>query len=228
MTCVKILTLFPDMFPGPLSCSVVGRALKNNVWTLEVINIRDFALDAHKSVDDSPAGGGNGMVMRVDVLARAIDYAVDAKNAKIFCLSPRGKIVNQAKLHELVRMETIILICGRFEGIDQRLLDHYGIEEISIGNYVLTGGELPAYILIDGFIRLIPGVLGNKNSSSEESFAINSDYEKLVEYPQYTRPNIWRGNKIPDVLTQGNHKKIKEWRLKAAQSLTQKTRPDLE
>ena len=227
MISIKVLTLFPELFPGPLGISVTGKALKSKLWNLEAINIRNFALDTHKSVDSPPAGGGTGMVMKPDVMSRAIDHAVGSQHRNIFYLSPRGKVLTQAKLHELAKLEGFVLICGRFEGVDQRVIDHYNIEEISIGNYVLTGGEMAAYVLIDGCIRLLPGVLGNDGSNLEESFAVNSEYQNLVEYPQYTKPNVWHGYKIPDVLTSGDHQKVKKWRLEQAQILTKKLRPDL-
>lgn len=227
MISIKVLTLFPGLFPGPLGVSVTGKALKNKLWELDAINIRDFALDAHKSVDDSPAGGGTGMVMKPDVMSRAIDHAVGSQRQNIFYLSPRGKVLTQGKLHELAKLQRFVLICGRFEGVDQRVIDHYNIEEISIGNYVLTGGEMAAYVVIDGCIRLVPGVLGNEGSNLEESFAVNSEYQNLVEYPQYTKPNVWHGYKIPDVLTSGDHQKVKKWRLEQARSLTKRLRPDL-
>jgi len=230
---VKILTIFPDLFPGPLGSSVVGNALENNLWSLEVINIRDFCQDKHKTVDSYPVGGGGGMVMRPDVLGIAIDYAIgnlgpapDIKPS-IFYLSPRGQVINQRKVHEILHLNHIILLCGRYEGVDQRIIDHYGIEEISIGDYVLSGGEIAAYALIDSCVRLIPGVLGNECSSTEESFAIGSEYEKLVEYPQYTKPISWKGRDVPDILLSGNHAKIKAWRLEQAQKLTKLNRPDL-
>jgi tRNA (guanine37-N1)-methyltransferase len=227
---VKILTLFPELFPGPLGCSVIGKALENKLWSLEVINIRDFAEDKHKAVDFPPIGGGGGMVMKPDVLGKAIDYAlkdIAPKNYNLFYLSPRGKILNQKKVHKLLSSKNIILICGRFEGIDQRVIDHYKIEEISIGDYVLSGGEIAAYAVVDSCVRLIPGVTGNKVSIIEESFAVDSEYENLIEYPQYTKPNKWKQYEVPSIMLSGNHAKIKEWQLQQAQKLTKKLRPDL-
>lgn len=223
---VKVLTIFPDMFPGPLGESVVGKGLKKNLWKLDIINIRDFATDNHKSVDDYPAGGGSGMLMKPDVLGRALDYALeDKKSQRIIYLSPRGKLLNQKLVRNITESENIILICGRYEGIDQRVIEHYNIEEVSIGDYVISGGELAAYVLVDSCIRMIPGIL--KNEDMEESFALNTEYENLLEYPQYTKPNTWREHKVPEILLGGNHKKIDEWRMRKSIEITKKNRPDL-
>ena len=226
---VKILTIFPNLFPGPLGISVIGRALKKKLWTLDIKNIRDFATDKHKSVDDTPAGGGAGMIFKPDVLGRAIE-ATQKKittPAKIIYMSPRGKLLTQRVAKKILSDKNIILICGRFEGIDQRILEHYKIEELSIGNYILSGGETAAFAVIDACVRLIPGVLGKDISSEEESFGLNTEYENLVEYDQYTRPSIWKGLGIPDVLLSGNHKEIKKWQLTNAQAQTKKQRSDL-
>lgn len=223
---VKVLTIFPDMFPGPLGESVVGKGLKKNLWKLDIINIRDFATDNHKSVDDYPAGGGSGMLMKPDVLGRALDYALeDKKSQRIIYLSPRGKLLNQKLVRNITESENIILICGRYEGIDQRVIEHYNIEEVSIGDYVISGGELAAYVLVDSCIRMLPGIL--KNEDMEESFALNTEYENLLEYPQYTKPNTWREHKVPEILLGGNHKKIDEWRMRKSIEITKKNRPDL-
>ena len=227
---VKILTIFPELFPGPLGTSVVGNALKKNLWSLEVINIRDFAEDKHKTVDSPPIGGGGGMVIRPDVLGKAIDHAIEditPKDRALFYLSPRGKVINQKRIHEFSNLKNIILICGRFEGIDQRVIDHYRIEEISIGNYVLSGGEIAAYAVIDSCVRLLPGVVGNETSTTEESFAVDSDYENLIEYPQYTKPNKWKQYEVPPIMLSGNHAKIKEWQLQQAKELTKSHHPEL-
>lgn len=223
---VKILTIFPSMFPGPLNESVVGEALKKKLWNFEAINIRDFSTDKHKTVDDYPVGGGGGMLIKPDVLGSAID-SISRENdiKKIIYLSPRGKLLNQKVVKEILDYKEIILICGRYEGIDQRVIDHYDIEEISIGDYVLSGGEIAAYALIDSCVRLIPGVL--KNVDMEESFALNTKYEQLLEYPQYTKPNTWKGRSVPGILLGGNHKKIDEWRLEKSKEITAKNRPDL-
>jgi tRNA (guanine37-N1)-methyltransferase len=222
---IKVLTIFPELFPGPLGVSVIGRALSNKLWSLEVINMRDFAIDSR--VDNAPIGGGSGLVMRPDVISDAIEHALAGEQAPIFYLSPRGKLLTQSGLHDFAGLESFILICGRFEGIDQRVIDHYQIQEISIGNYVLAGGEAAAFVLIEGCIRLLPGVLGNDNSSIEESFAQGGAYENLVEYPQYTKPNVWQGHAVPDVLFTGNHKNVADWRLQQARAYTEKHRSDL-
>lgn len=223
---VKVLTIFPDMFPGPLGNSVVGNALSKKLWGIEAINIRDFAKDRHSSVDDYPMGGGSGMLMRPDVLGDAIDHACQGmKKKKIIYLSPRGKTFTQKVAKEIVDSENVVMLCGRYEGVDQRVIDYYEIEEISIGDYVISGGELAAYVVIDSCVRLIPGVL--KDQDMEESFALGTEYEKLLEYPQYTRPREWNGMSVPEVLLSGDHKKIQEWRLKKSQEITKKSRPDL-
>ena len=219
-----VLTIFPEMFPGPLGLSLAGKALAEGTWALQTIDIRDFALDRHRSVDDTPAGGGAGMVMRADVAAASIDAArADANpGTPSLYLSPRGRPLTQARVRELAQGPGAILLCGRFEGIDQRVLEARSIEEVSIGDYVLSGGELAAQVLIDACVRLLPGVAGNESSLAEESFA--SD---LLEYPHYTRPRRWEGRNIPEVLLSGDHKKIAEWRREEAEKLTRERRPDL-
>jgi tRNA (guanine37-N1)-methyltransferase len=219
----KVLTLFPEMFPGPLGVSLAGRALEDGLWRLSALNIRDFAYDKHRSVDDTPAGGGAGMVMRADVAAAAIDAAVssDPNLARIY-LSPRGAPLTQKRVRNLARDEGTILFCGRFEGLDQRVIEARQLEEISIGDYVLSGGELAAMVLIDACVRLLPGVIGAEASLSEESFENN-----LLEYPHYTKPRLWEGREIPDVLLSGDHARIARWRREHAQALTRQRRPDL-
>lgn len=222
---VNILTLFPDLFPGPLGASITGRALKENKWTLNTVQIRDFATDKHNTVDDTPYGGGAGMVMKADVIGKA--YHSINKPGRAIYLSPRGRVLNQSLVKELAEEESLTLLCGRYEGVDQRVLDGCGFEEISIGDYVLTGGEMAAYVLLDAVIRLRPDVLGNDETTSEESFENN-----LLEYPHYTRPAIWKDpsgkeHPVPDVLAGGNHQKIKEWREEQALKLTKERRPDL-
>lgn len=240
----KIVTIFPELFPGPLAASITGAALKKNLWSCDAINIRNFAKDKHGTVDDTPYGGGAGMVLKADVIADAIDkLLVDrcqlleqnnnqqlaTNNKKIIYLSPRGKTLTQKKARELANEKEIILLCGRYEGVDQRVLDEYDIEEISIGDYVLSGGELAAYVLIDAVLRNVPEVLGADESLNEESFGCgeNSEFENLLEYPHYTKPQEWRGRKVPEVLVQGHHKKIQEWRKEQAILMTKKNRPDL-
>jgi len=225
MFSVKVLTIFPSMFPGPLQESVIGAALANKKWQLDIINIRDFAEDKHKTVDDYTIGGGSGMLMKPDVLGKAIDHALINGKRKIFYLSPRGRILNQRLVKEILDYRDIALICGRYEGVDQRVLDYYHVEEVSIGDYVISGGELAAYVLIDSCVRLIPGVL--KNQEMEESFALNTDYENLLEYSQYTKPNVWNDISVPEVLLTGHHKNIARWRLQRAIEITNKNRPDL-
>jgi tRNA (guanine37-N1)-methyltransferase len=221
---VTVLTLYPEMFPGALGLSLAGKALSDGKWALQTIDIRDFATDKHRSVDDTPAGGGAGMVMRADIAANAIDAArADAPSATpTIYLSPRGAPLTQARAHDLAQGPGAILLCGRFEGVDERALEAREVEEISIGDYVLSGGELAAQVLIDACVRLLPGVAGNDVSLSEESFAAG-----LLEYPHYTRPRDWEGRSIPEVLLSGDHQKIAEWRRAQAESLTKARRPDL-
>ena len=218
------LTIFPEMFPGPLGLSLAGKALADGKWALSILDIRDFATDKHRSVDDTPAGGGAGMVMRADIAAAAIDAArasMPADTPTIY-LSPRGTPLTQARVRELARGPGVILLCGRFEGVDQRVLDARNVEEVSIGDYVLSGGELAAQVLIDACVRLLPGVAGNEVSLTEESFASG-----LLEYPYYTRPREWEGRAIPDVLLSGDHEKIARWRREQAEKITKERRPDL-
>ncbi|HEU0223451.1 MAG TPA: tRNA (guanosine(37)-N1)-methyltransferase TrmD [Paracoccaceae bacterium] len=223
----KVLTLLPDMFPGALGHSLLGRALADGLWALEVIDIRAFAEDRHRTVDDTPAGGGPGMVMRPDIAARAIDAAMaglpeDRARWPLLCLSPRGTPFTQTRARAFARAEGVTLLCGRFEGIDQRVLEARAVEEVSIGDFVLTGGELAAQVLIDATVRLIPRVLGNAESTMEESFS-----HGLLEHPHYTRPQVWEGRAIPEVLTSGHHANIARWRRAQAERLTKERRPDL-
>jgi len=219
-----VLTLFPEMFPGPLGLSLAGKALGEGKWALQTTDIRQFATDKHRSVDDTPAGGGAGMVMRADIAAAAIDAtrADAAPGTPTIYLSPRGAPLTQARAHELAQGPGVLLLCGRFEGVDQRVLEARDIEEISIGDYVLSGGELAAQVLIDAIVRLLPGVAGNEVSLAEESFA-----QGLLEYPHYTRPREWEGRATPEVLRSGDHEKIVEWRREQAEALTKARRPDL-
>ena len=220
----KILTLFPEMFPGPINYSITGKALKKKKFQLETINIRDFSINKAKTVDDTPFGGGAGMIMKADILQSALTFAKKGfkKNCKIFSLSPSGKKITQSFIKNLVTSKEIILICGRYEGIDQRFIDYNHIEEISVGDYILSGGELASFILIDACVRLIPEVLGNSESLRSESF-----HDYLLEYSQYTKPSIWKKLKVPEVLLTGNHKKISDWRLKNSLEKTKKIRPEL-
>ncbi len=218
-----VLTLFPAMFPGPLGMTLAGSALEEGLWRLSVSNIRDFTKDKHRSVDDTPAGGGAGMVMRADVAAAAIDHASAAyPELPRMYLSPRGKPLNQSRVRSLSSGLGAILFCGRFEGLDQRVIDARQLEEISIGDYVLSGGELAAMVLIDACVRLLPGVVGAAGSLAEESFE-----NGLLEYPQYTRPRLWEGREIPEVLLSGDHARIAEWRRQESERITNERRPDL-
>ncbi|MGJ5065313.1 tRNA (guanosine(37)-N1)-methyltransferase TrmD [Bradyrhizobium oligotrophicum] len=217
-----VLTLFPEMFPGPLGVSLAGRALAGGIWTLEARDIRASATDKHRSVDDTPAGGGPGMVLRADVLAAAIDAAAVAPERPKLLMSPRGRPLTQAFVRELADGPGPLIVCGRFEGIDQRVIDARELIEVSIGDYVLSGGEIAALVLIDACVRLLPGVMGKLESGTDESFS-----DGLLEYPQYTRPQLFEGRPIPDVLTSGDHAKVAAWRRAQAEALTQARRPDL-
>ncbi|MGI9382193.1 MAG: tRNA (guanosine(37)-N1)-methyltransferase TrmD [Methyloligellaceae bacterium] len=218
-----VLTILPEIFPGPLGASLAGAALKNGVWPLDTIDIRDFAQDKHRSVDDKPAGGGPGMVMRADVTARAVDAALEkAPDTPVIYLSPRGTPLTQPRVHELARGSGVTLLCGRFEGLDQRVIDARSIEEVSIGDFVLAGGEIAACALIEACVRLLPGVVGDADSLAQESFEGG-----LLEYPHYTRPREWEGREIPEVLLSGDHKKITRWRREQSEKLTKERRPDL-
>src|SRR6187402_567368 len=216
-----VLTLFPEMFPGPLGISLAGKALASGLWALEARDIRASATDKHRSVDDTPAGGGPGMVLRADVLAAAID-AADAGERPRLVMSPRGRPLTQARVAELAAGPGPLIVCGRFEGIDQRVIDARGLEEVSIGDYVLSGGEIAAMTLIDACVRLLPGVMGKLSSGTDESFS-----DGLLEYPQYTRPQVFEDRQIPEVLLSGDHAKVAKWRLAEAERLTESRRPDL-
>jgi len=218
-----VLTLYPEMFPGHLGLSLAGRALAAGAWSLETVQIRDFAQDKHRSVDDTPAGGGAGMVMRADVLARAIDSAAPEDDPRPrLLMSPRGAPLTQARVRALASGPGAVIVCGRFEGVDQRVIEARSLEEVSIGDYILSGGEPAALVLLDAVVRLLPGVMGNESSGTEESFE-----NGLLEHPHYTRPQLFEGREIPAVLTSGNHKKIAEWRRAEAERLTRERRPDL-
>ncbi|MDC0150539.1 tRNA (guanosine(37)-N1)-methyltransferase TrmD [Candidatus Pelagibacter sp.] len=217
----QVFTLYPEVFPGPLSKGLYGKALSNKLWDLSVINIRDAATDKHKTVDDTPYGGGTGMLLKADVLANALDQKVK-KGERIFYLSPKGKKFDQKLAQDLSKEKSISLICGHFEGVDERVLATRNIEEISIGDYVLSGGETAALVVLDSILRLLPGVLGNDKSSIDETFE-----NGLLEYPQYTKPQIWEEKSVPDVLLSGDHSKIKDWRLSQSEAITRVRRPDL-
>lgn len=218
-----VLTLFPEMFPGPLGVSLAGRALEQGIWSLDVRDIRDAATDRHRSVDDSPAGGGPGMVMRADILANAIDAASpDGDGRPRLLMSPRGRPLDQARARQLASGDGALIVAGRFEGVDERVIEARGLEEVSIGDFVLSGGEIAAMAMLDAVLRLLPGVMGNAASAESESFA-----DGLLEYPQFTRPQDFEGRSIPEVLTSGNHARIAEWRQAEAIRITVERRPDL-
>ncbi len=217
----QVFTLYPEVFPGPLAKGLYGKALSNKLWNLSVINIRDAANDKHKTVDDTPYGGGTGMLLKADVLANSLDQKIN-KGERVFYLSPKGKKFDQKLAQDLSKEKSISLICGHFEGVDERVLTTRNIEEISIGDYVLSGGETAALVVLDSILRLLPGVLGNDKSSLDESFE-----NGLLEYPQYTKPQIWEEKSVPDVLLSGDHSKIKDWRLSQSEAITRDRRPDL-
>ncbi len=221
MFIVRVFTLYPGIFPGPFSQGLYKKAIDKKIWSLEAINIRDSANDKHKTVDDTPFGGGSGMVMKADVIAKSVDDNI-SKNEKIIYLSPRGKLFNQNMAKKFSKEKNINFICGHFEGIDQRFLETRNIEEVSLGDYVLSGGETAAYVIIDAIIRLLPGVLGNKMSITDESFE-----NGLLEYPHYTKPQKWEEKGVPEVLLLGDHAKIKDWRLSQSEAITRRLRPDL-
>ena len=227
----KIFTIFPELFPQILAKSITGEALNKNLWKLDIINIRDYGFDARKTVDDAPFGGGAGMVFRPDVLYNALDKNIskNVKKNKIIYPSPRGKVFNQKMAQELSQESEINIVCGRYEGIDQRIIDIFKIEEISIGDYVVSGGEIASYVLIDAILRNVKGVLGAEQSLEQESFGNieNTDYEYLLEYPHYTRPANFLGKEVPTVLLSGHHANIEKWRKEKAEEITQKNRPDL-
>ena len=218
---VKIFTLYPEFFPGPFDKGIYGNALGKKIWNMKIVNIRDFAEDKHKTVDDTPYGGGSGMVMRADVIANSLDKNLET-NEKVYYLSPRGKLLNQEIARKISKEKSLNILCGHFEGVDQRILDNRNIEEISIGDYIISGGENASYVVLDSVLRLIPGVLGNENSLVDESFE-----NGLLEYPQYTKPQIWQENNVPEVLLSGDHAKIKDWRLSQSEAITRDRRPDL-
>ncbi len=217
-----ILTLYPEMFPGHLGTSLAGKAMERGQWSLDTVQIRDFATDRHRTVDDTPAGGGAGMVLKPDVLARAIDHASENDSRPRLLMSPRGKPLTQKRVRELASGDGVIIVCGRFEGVDQRVIDSRDLEEVSIGDYILSGGEPAALILLDAIVRILPGVMGNDLSGLHESFEGG-----LLEHPHYTRPQIWEGREIPAVLTSGNHAAIARWQREQAEQLTRERRPDL-
>jgi len=222
----KVITLFPENFPGVLGASLTGKALDEGKWQLETIDLRRFGIGKHRNVDDTPAGGGAGMVLRADVMGEAIDAAQanvpDGTDWPVIYLSPRGKPFTQARAQQLSQGKGMTLICGRFEGLDERVIEHYGIEEISLGDFVMTGGEIAAQAVMDASVRLLPGVLGNSESTEEESFS-----NGMLEHPQFTRPAIWNGRPIPPILQSGNHKAIADWRREQSEELTKDRRPDL-
>jgi len=221
MWTARIFTLYPELFPGPLGSGLYKKALDKKLWSLEVVNIRDYATDKHKTVDDTPFGGGSSMLMRADVIANSLDKNISNKNEPIIYLSPKGKKFDHIYAKKILN-KNINIICGHFEGVDQRLLNTRNIEEVSIGDFILSGGEIGAFVLIDTIVRLIPGVIGNSESLTDETFERN-----LLEYPQYTKPQKWEKKEVPNVLLTGDHAKIKSWRLDESESITRRRRPDL-
>ena len=221
MLTARIFTLYPEFFPGPLAKGLYGKALDKKIWKLETVNIRDYTTDKHKTVDDTTYGGGSGMLIKPDVLANSLDKNLKSKE-RIIYLSPKGKLFNQKFAKELSKEKTVNIICGHFEGIDQRVIEARNIEELSIGDFVLSGGESAAFVMLDAIIRILPGVLGNEKSIEDESFE-----NGLLEYPQYTKPQIWEKKTVPDVLLSGDHAKIKDWRLSQSEAITRVRRPDL-
>ena len=217
----RIFTLYPEYFPGYLNKGLFGKAMSEKIWNLETVNIRDYTIDKHKTVDDTPYGGGNGMLIKTDVLAKSLDENIKGKE-KIIYLSPKGKLFDHKYAKELSGEKSLNLICGHFEGIDERIIQSRNIEEISIGDYILSGGETAAFVILDAILRFLPGILGNENSTEEESFE-----NGLLEYPQYTKPQIWEDKSVPDVLLSGDHAKIKDWRLSQSEAITRDRRPDL-
>ena len=221
MFTVQIFTLYPEYFPGPFKNGLYGKALDKKIWNLKTVNIREYTSDKHKTVDDTPYGGGSGMLLKPDVIAKSLDKNTNVED-KIFYLSPRGKVFNQNLAKDISKKKKINIICGHFEGVDQRVLDNRKIEEISVGDFILSGGEIATYVFLDAILRLIPRVIGNENSKNEESFE-----NGLLEYPQYTRPQIWEEKSVPNVLLSGDHAKIKDWRLSQSEAITRARRPDL-
>ena len=221
MWTARVLTLYPELFPGPLGVGLYKKAMDKKIWSLEVVNIRDYATDKHKTVDDTPFGGGTGMLMRADVIANSLDKNISNKDEPIIYLSPKGKKFDQIFAKKILD-KNINIVCGHFEGVDQRLLETRNIEEVSVGDFVLSGGEIGAFVVIDTIVRLIPGVLGNANSLAEETFE-----RYLLEYPQYTKPQKWEKKDVPDVLLTGDHVKIKDWRLSQSKDITRRRRADL-
>ena len=221
MFTARIFTLYPEMFPGPFDVGLYGKALEKDVWNLETVNIRNYTNDKHKTVDDTPYGGGNGMLLKPDVISKSIDENIKSKERIIF-LSPRGKIFNQKIAKKLASENVINIICGHFEGIDQRVIESRNIEEISLGDFILSGGETATFVFLDSILRLVPGIIGNYDSTNDESFE-----NGLLEYPQYTKPQIWEQKPVPDVLLSGDHAKIKHWRLTQSEAITRVRRPDL-
>ncbi len=217
----RIFTLYPEYFPGYLNKGLFGKAMNEKIWNLETVNIRDYTFDKHKTVDDTPYGGGNGMLIKTDVLAKSLDENIKEKE-KIIYLSPKGKLFDHKYAKELSTEKTLNLICGHFEGIDERIIQSRNIEEVSIGDFVLSGGEAATFVVLDAILRFIPGILGNENSTQDESFE-----NGLLEYPQYTKPQVWEDKSVPDVLLSGDHAKIKDWRLSQSEAITRDRRPDL-
>lgn len=223
-----ILTIFPELFPGPLGHSLAGKALDKDIWRMNVVDIKDYGITKHKKVDDEPYGGGDGMVMRADVLGLALDDAIAKfKTNTIYYMSPRGKKLNQTVVNEIIDQKNIIILCGRFAGIDERVIQEYNIIELSLGDFILSGGEIACYSLLDACVRLLEDVVGNYLSTCEESFGNLGNEKAILEYPLYTRPNVWKNRAVPDILKSGNHQVIKNWRQMQSEKITLERRPDL-
>lgn len=224
---ITVLSLFPEMFPGPLQYSLAGKGLKENIWSLSTVNIKDFGIGKHKQVDDHQYGGGSGLVLKADVLGRAIDYCIEKyAPTALYYPSPRGSLFNQSTAKAIIEHNSILILCGRFEGIDQRVIDHYQLQEISMGDFILSGGEIAALAMMDTCVRLLPGIVRNEESLREESFGEGVGYS-LLEYPLYTRPHTWQQREVPEVLISGNHARIRDWRYNQAMQRTKECRPDL-
>ncbi|WP_316354098.1 tRNA (guanosine(37)-N1)-methyltransferase TrmD [Candidatus Trichorickettsia mobilis] len=224
----SIITLFPEMFPGSLQYSLAGQALRKGIWSYETINLRDFGISKHKNVDDVAYGGGHGLIMRADVLGASIDQAMSKyPDSKVYYPSPRGKLLNHGLIQEIINEKEIIILCGRFEGIDERVIEEYNVREISIGDYVLSGGELAALVILDCMVRLLPGVVENQATLQSESFEPSGEFNGLLECPLYTRPFEWRGRCVPEVLVSGHHERLREWKKEQSTLITSKRRPDL-
>lgn len=226
----SILTIFPEMFPGPLQYSLAGQALKKGIWSYDTVDIKNFGLTKHRNIDDTAYGGGNGLIMRADVLEKALEHTLKERNklsTTIYYPSPRGKLLTQGLVRSIANYDKIIILCGRFDGIDERIIDEYNVLEISVGDYILSGGEVAALVMLDSIIRVLPGVLINENTLLEESLELEGEFSGLLEPPLYTKPQVWKGRKVPKELLSGNHQLIKKWKQEQSRLITKTRRPDL-